>query len=159
MNLIGKLRAEGRDLFLKWVLLNVLALVFLTVGGLAYAHRIHGPSLVVVPLMLVVYSYAAAYAGRICWRAGDHDRSAWKLQRLLHEAEYLNFWVWLLQMMGMLTTVYGFWLLLTSGGTDQNLHDRILSGGGVALVGTWVGIFTSVILAASHRMIEHDLEG
>jgi hypothetical protein len=149
-------RTPRRELFLKWALLNALFAVLLVTLAVAYGGRVHGPSLVAAPLILAVYAYAASFAGRICWR-GESPRP-FEREKLLHEMRYLPYWAWVVQMLGIVSTVLGFWLLLSKGGGDQDLHDRILSGGGVALVGTFVGILTSLVITATHRMIEHDLE-
>lgn len=153
---MGSLR-PARPLFLKWALLNALAVIFLTVLGVEYHDQLRGAPLVVTPLILAVAVYASALGGRMCWRA--EGASPFARDRILHEARYLSFWAWVCQMVGILSTVIGFWLLLQGDGSTEQLGDRIQEGGGTALLGTFVGVLASLLLAMEHRLIEHDLEG
>ena len=139
-----------RKLFVKWALLNSLSLVFLGVLGILFGSKIHGPSVMAVPVILSIYGFAQYGAGRIAWNEQD--------RRLMHEARWLPFWAWIAQMVGILSTVYGFWRILTTSTTNEQLHANIQAGGGLALIGTFVGVYVSVILIATHRLIEHELE-
>jgi hypothetical protein len=150
---------------LKWALLNALSVVLLTVLAIEFHNRIHGVALAVVPVILLVGAYASSIGGRLCWRADNlkHDLRGMRhlatreRSLILHEAQYLEFFAWVCQMAGILSTVIGFFILISSGGDVTNLGNRIQSGGGTALLGTFVGVFVSLILALEHRLIEHDL--
>ena len=146
----------ARRLFLKWLLLNALAVVLLLAAGVEYHDRIQGSSLVVIPLILAVGAFASTTAGRLCWVVGNDGFDDNK--RVLHEARYLPFWAYTCQMLGILATVIGFWVLLSAGGEGTEIGDRVQEGGGVALLGTFAGVFVSLILVMEHRLIEHDLE-
>jgi hypothetical protein len=145
-----------RTLFLRWALLNVVAGMFLGSLGIRYGARVHGPSLVAVPLILAVWAYASAIGGRICWHTDGVLPGTRAAVKLAHDAKYVRHWAEQIQYMAMLSTVFGIWVLLTSQGGD--LHDRLLAGGGVAFSATFVGIFASLILMQTQRMIEHSLE-
>lgn len=148
---------RDRLLFVKWFFLNALTVVFLIAMTLAYGGRVHGPSLVAIPVILAVYAFAQFGAAKICWRANEvtaQTASAWAL---LHEAKFVRHWAEQVQYLAMLATVFGIWKLLTDQG--GNLHDRLINGGGVAFSATFVGVFASLFLMQTLRMIEHDLEG
>ena len=144
---------SSKTLFLKWCLLNSLAIVFLVYLASQYAGRLHGPSLIAVPVILLAYAWAQGIAGWICWRADNPQVSR---KWLLHEAKYVHHWAEQIQYLAMLATVFGIWTLLTDHG--GNLHDRLLNGGGVAFSATFTGIFCSLILMQCLRMIDNDLD-
>lgn len=147
------LGGRPRTLFLRWLLLNVFAVGFLAKMGLSYGGRIHGPSLIAIPVILFTFTHATRLAGLICWRSDDPLSLKTKL---LHDLKYVRHWAEQIQYMAMLSTIFGIWVLLTDKG--GNLHDRLLNGGGVAFSGTFVGIFASFILMQSQRMIEDELD-
>jgi len=149
--------ARSRKLFLHLTLLSALSALILVALGITYAKQISGPSLVVIPIILTVYALTLAYAGGLCWEADGASKA--QRERILHEADNITFWAWVVQMIGILGTVFGFWHILAKGGTDADLHARILDGGGVALTGTFVGVYCSIVLSRAYRMIEHDLRG
>lgn len=146
---------RARPLALRWALLNALAIVLLIVLGAEFHSHVRGATLVVVPVILLVGAYASLIGGRLSWRidGGDVTRL-----RALHEARYLEFWAWVTQMMGILATVIGFFILLSHSGADTtDLGTRIQVGGGTALLGTFVGVYVSLVLMMEHRLIEHEL--
>lgn len=157
-----------RPLFTKWALLNGLLAV--GVAGLAahYGSRVHGASLISIPAIVIAYLYASTLGGRIAWDADSTPRPnastrdyLWekRARDLLHRAHWLGFWAWTCQILGILSTVFGFWLLLSQGGDTTTLGHRIQNGGGVALTGTFVGILCSLALQMQQRLIEHDVGG
>lgn len=156
-------RFSDRPLTLKWALLNALAVVFLAALAARFHSSVHGATLVVVPVILALGAYASSIGGRLCWRgdtlgqAGSLTEVTSARRRILHEAVYLEFWAWVAQMTGILSTVIGFFILLSSASDVDSLGTRIQEGGGTALLGTFVGVYVSLILAMEHRLIEHDL--
>lgn len=152
-----RLNHKDRKLFTTWAFINCLTVVFLGAMAIVYGHKIHGPSLVIIPVILVVAAGASAFAGRICFELGERVTPKRK-EHLLHKAKWLTFWAWVTPMIGILGTVFGFWKLLTGGGSNSDIHARVQSGGGVALIGTFVGVVCSVVITGIHRMIEHELE-
>lgn len=155
MEILNFLRtSKSKPLFLKWTLLNALAIAFLGFLGSRYGNRIHGPSLIAIPVILAAYAWAAYLAARVCWFADDahpHQR-----RRFLHDLKNVHHWTEQIQYMAMLATVFGIWTLLTDKGGD--LHDRLVNNGGVAFSATFTGIFASLILKQVQRVIEDDLE-
>lgn len=155
--------SSDRVLFLKWLLLNALALVGFVALGVTEHGKVHGASRVAIPIILAVFAWASYGAGRICWAAGGLGEKAWidggrgDWEELLHDANWLSYWAYACQILGILSTVYGFWTLLAAGGSTADLGSRIQSGGGVALLGTFVGVLTSLVLTFEHRLIEHEL--
>lgn len=140
-----------KPLFLKWLLLQAVAILSIAAIGAAYGGRIHGISLAAIPIILATFTWATFLGGRACWWLGKNkDRTA------LREAQYLNFWGWVCQIEGILCTIFGFWVILTQGTDTEALGERIQNGGSVALAGTFVGVFCSMILAMEERMIEHE---
>lgn len=155
---------RGRPLFLKWLLLNSLAVVFLTVLATYFHGSLRGAPLIVVPVIVAIAAYASFLGGRLCWRTDSFLASEDTIEeilrarrRILHEARYLEFWAWVCQMTGILSTVIGFFILLSHSTDTASLGARIQSGGGTALLGTFVGVFASLVLSLEHRLIEHEL--
>ena len=147
-----------RSLFLKCVLVVSGTGVLLALLATKYAARVHGPSLVVVPIILIVMGRAAYEALRLAWAAEGKQQNFERVP-LIHSARWMNYWAWLSPMIGMMGTVMGIWLILTSnGGTTANLHDRLLNGGAVVFAGTFVGILGAVMITTLHRLIEDALD-
>lgn len=140
----------NRQLFLKWLLLQAAAVSVLIGLGAAYGSRLGGSSLVAVPLILTVLAGASSYAGYFIWRwpylAPADDRR--------NTLEWLSFSSWLCQMIGIMATVFGAWELLGGAGSAAELGERIQGGLGVALMGTFVGVFSSIVLELERRLIE-----
>jgi len=148
--------ARERTLFVKWALLNAVFIVFLVVLGLTFGGRVHGAPLVTIPVILAVTVWGSLYGGRLCWRAGDEGLTGGEAERIIHEAAYLDHWAWVAPMLGILSSIAGMSILLSSNDA-ANLSDRITSGGGGIFYGTFVGVLAMLLLKHEHRMIEHDL--
>ena len=149
---------RDRSLFLKWLLSNALAITVLAILGIVVGGRLHGAPLVAIPIILLIFAYANIRAGMICWKADGVKPGTPEAHRLLHESEWLRHWSWNAQTAGILCAVVGFFFILTGGGDNTDLHDRILQGG-IIFTGTFVGVFVSQVLEHIKRMIDHDLEG
>lgn len=141
----------SRPLFLKLLLIDALAVLGLAAVAAAYGHRLVGPSLVAVPAILIVYTAASAYAALLAWHTPG--RALW----VAHRLDFLPFAAWSCQILGIMATVFGFWVLLTSSGDAEALGARIQDGGGVALAGTFVGVACSLVLSVQERLIAHSL--
>lgn len=150
-----RLRGD-RPLLLHWLLYNVAAIAGLIALAVTYASKIHGPSVAVIAIIIIITFSASLFGGRLCW-ALDTDRRTFTRSKTIKNAEWITFWAWTTPMIGMMGTVFGFWRILTAGGTDTDLHDRILSGGGVALSGTFIGIISTIFLSLIHRLIDHEV--
>src|ERR687888_1681518 len=60
---------RGRPLFLRWVVLQAAVATILAAAALAYGGQLHGASLAMVPLILVLLAGASSYAGPLARRA------------------------------------------------------------------------------------------
>lgn len=144
----------SRPLFLRWLLINALALSFLVGMAVPYGHFLTGPSLVAVPVILLIGAAGSAHAGRICWWIDTHHANrAWAKKTV----ENVSFVSWACQIVGIMSTVFGFWIILGESGDTGSLGQQIKEGGGVALVGTFVGVFCSLVLALEERLIRHEV--
>lgn len=149
-----------RPLTLRWVLLNALLVTGLAVLAIEYGGRVHGASLLVVPVILAMYAFESFHGLRLCWRADQLPSELTVVaEKLLRETKDITFWAWNLQMTGILATIAGIWIIVTGTLDISTLGPRLLEGMGVALVGSFVGLLCSQALAAQHRWIERRLEG
>lgn len=135
---------------LRWILVQI-ALVFLLVGLAAvFGGRVHGVSLLAVPVILIVYAGFSVYGARLA-RYSDRGRDKTVQDRL----EWLEYGAWTCQMLGILATVAGFWIMFSEGADAEALLENIKSGVGIALMGTFVGVLCSKALALQERMLDH----
>lgn len=148
----------NRPLFLRWLLIQALAVAFLVALGVEYGHFVKGASFVALPVILVIGAAGAALSGRLCWALDTTPAKKSTLIRVEQGLENVSFASWACQIVGIMATVFGFWLLLGEASDTSSLGDRIQNGAGVALVGTFIGIFCSLLLAADERLIRHQLE-
>ena len=138
----------------KWFILNAASVVFLGTLAKFYGGNLRGAPLVGAIVIAAIFICGSLQGARLCSAVDDPFARS---KDVLHRASFLPFWAWLCQMAGILATLAGLEILLT--GTHGTLHDRLLSGGGIVFISTFVGVFTSVVLTAIHRIIEHELEG
>jgi len=149
----GDARA-GHPLFLRWALFQSVVVTLLTAGGLSYGGRLHGASLVVVPLILVVLAATSAYAGLLAWRC-DMGQS-------VHDGiRHLWFSAGACQLLGLLGTVAGFYAMFENGGGtaapgSTDLATRVTHGAGIALSATFVGILSSLVILVEHHVLDGD---
>lgn len=151
-------RVRDKSLFLKWALVNAVAAVFLIVLGVTFGGRIHGAPLFVIPVILLLAAYGSAYGGRLCWRADGVSPGGRTADRIIHESLYLDHYAWVCPMLGILSSIAGMSILLSSNDA-ATLADRISSGGGAIFYGTFVGVLAMLLLKHEQRMIEHELAG
>lgn len=144
-----------RTLFLKWSLLNFLAAVFFVSAGIEFHSRIDGGSRIAIPIILLLFASASAYAGKLCWRAGDPNLTPKSAQRILHDALYLEWFAYRSQIAGIIATLLGFYIIVSNG--DQGDFQTKLKGGAVALLGSFVGVLCSLILLQFERWLDHEL--
>jgi hypothetical protein len=60
-----------RPMFLRRVVLQSVVATLLLAGALAYGGRLHGASLLMVPMILVVLVGTSGFAGLLPWRLDD----------------------------------------------------------------------------------------
>lgn len=140
-----------RPLFAKWLVLQAAVVLGFAGMGYAFYTDVHGPSFVAIPAILALYAWGSATGARVIWGAPRKQPT-----RVIHEAKALNFWGWICQTTGILCTIAGFWRILATNQDINSLGDAIREGGGVALVGSFVGVVASQLLAAQERMIDHE---
>lgn len=143
-----------RKVFLKWCLLNALAAVFFITAGVVYHSKIDGGSKIAIPVILLLFASGSAYGGKLCWRADTAD--AFEAQQILHDALYLEWFAYRSQIAGIVATMLGFYVIISSGGTNSDFQTK-LGGGAVALLGSFVGVLCSLILLQIERWIDHEL--
>jgi hypothetical protein len=152
----------SRPTFLKVWLVLLAASVALGGAGVAYGGRLHGSALVVISVILAVFLAATFYASKIAWDSeaaikADGGVFTGYCDILMMRARWVYFAVWVCQIIGIMGTVFGFWVLLSDADTAATLQARIEEAGGVALGGTFVGVFCSLVLAIQHRILESRL--
>jgi hypothetical protein len=146
-----------KRLFMKWALLNAVFVVFLLSLAITFGGRVHGVALYVIPLILILGAYGSAYAGRLCWRADGVEPGSITARHIVHESLYLDHFGWVCPMLGILSSIAGMSVLLSSNDA-ATLGERVTSGGGGIFYGTFVGVLAMLVLKHEQRMIEHSLD-
>jgi hypothetical protein len=146
-------RLTTRPLFLRWVVLQSVVVTLLAATALAYGGRLHGASLVMVPVILAVLAGASGYAGLLAWR---RDVGVSPEDGLRH----LWFAAGTCQLLGLLGTVAGFYAMFNDGGgtsgseVSSDLAARVTHGASVALSATFVGILASLVILLEHHVLD-----
>jgi hypothetical protein len=154
--LAGPWRSRKRHvLFLRWVVLQAVVATLLGAVAIAYGDRLHGASLAMVPLILVVLAGASGYAGVLAWRSDEGVSPAGGLRHLWFAAGTC-------QLLGLLGTVAGFYTMFNQGGSaatstagaSSELATRVTHGAGVALSATFIGILASIVILLEHHVLD-----
>lgn len=159
----------SKPLFLKWALINVLAVVFaillVTAGFLA---GVHGPPLLATIAIGVVTVGYSAYGGYLAWRADaalpfnflPAVRQA-ALKDIAHDADHVFHAIWLCQILGIIGALLGYREMAhsSSNTTDptQAVHS-VFVGLGNGLTATLAGVLASLLFFALHRLIDHPVQ-
>jgi hypothetical protein len=144
-------------LFLRWVLFQSVVATLLVAAGLSYGGRLHGASLLVVPLILAVLAVTSGYAGLLAWRADEG-------QSVVGGLRHLWFAAGACQLLGLLGTVAGFYAMFENGNgsgagaatASSDLAARVTHGAGVALSATFVGILSSLVILIEHHVLDDE---
>lgn len=144
---------RDRPTFLRWLLLNAVTVSAVAALGAAFGGRVHGVAIFASAAICAAYLAGAVACGREAW-ASDAGAYSWEIA---HRLEWVSMAGWACQILGILSTVAGFWVIFSNGVDPQQLASRIESGAGVALTGTFLGILASLALALGHRIVEHSL--
>ncbi len=153
-----------RCLFLRWALINAVAIVLFVALGVGFLRRVGGAPLAVAALTVAVAAAVSAYAGLLCWRADKLLDSGLvrgdRHQNIVHDAEHVYFAVALCQLLGLVGAAVGFYLISTAGGAEgaSDAVHNIIAGLGAGLVATITGVLCSVVLAIEHHTLVHALE-
>lgn len=151
-----------RPVFLRWLLLNALAVAVSAATVAELASRLHGAARFAIPVIALIYVAGAYVSGRAAWETDLLPSPAAMVRKrlrdsILHQLENVSVLAWVAQVVGLLSTVAGFWIIFAgNAGSDPSaLSDRITNGAGVALTGTFAGVFVSLVLTLSQRVVEH----
>jgi MotA/TolQ/ExbB proton channel family protein len=146
--------SRRHPLFLRWVVLQAVVATLLAAAALAYGRQLHGASLAMVPLILVVLAGSSGYAGLLAWRSDDGASATGGLRHLWFAAGVC-------QLLGLLGTVAGFYAMFNNGGTasatasaSADLATRVTHGAGVALSATFIGILASIVILLEHHVLD-----
>jgi hypothetical protein len=143
----------GRPMFLRWVVLQSVVVTLLAAAALAYGGRLHGASLVMVPVILAVLAAASGYAGLLAWRLDGGTPTNGGLRHLWFAAGCC-------QLLGLLGTVAGFYAMFNDHGggstASGDLAARVTHGASVALSATFVGILSSIVVLLEHHVLDRE---
>lgn len=135
----------GKPLFLRWALINVLFIIALIVGRIAYHGHVRTGALIAISGVLATYLVANVQLGISTWEA-SHRRSV--------HARFLREAIALCPMIAMLGTVSGFLIAFT--GDASNVQQRV-AGASTGLTATFVGIAsTAVLMLLRHVLTNED---
>lgn len=151
--------------FLRWVWLNVAAVMFFVALGLAgFASGTHGAPLVALAVIFTVTVAMSGYAGRLCWRADQLPslgaRRHARATVIVHDAEHVFQAVAVCQILGLIGAILGY-REITSAAALPNATDavhQLTLGLGNGLTSTLAGVICSLLLWAEHHALTHALE-
>lgn len=176
-----------KPLFLKWMLINVLTTVGAVSGALIFESHvgtIGTTTRVAAGIIAVIYLAMSGYCGKLMWKLDtvydgenqtvDPDDAdtyfGWRkrqITKITHDSEHVYFSVSLLQILGLLGTVTGFLVVMLGGFSNLQNNDpasirtllqHVASGSATALLATFVGILTSVVLGLQHHLLMDSIE-
>ena len=144
-----------RTLFLRWVALQAVVATLIAAAAIAYGDQLHGASLVMVPLILIVLAGASGYGGLLAWRFDDGASAE-------GSPRHLWFATGVCQLLGLLGTVAGFYAMFNkvasvstaTAGASSDLASRVTHGAGVALSATFIGILASIVILLEHHVLD-----
>lgn len=135
-----------RPRFLRWALVNALALVAFATAAASYHGHVHTTGLVSVAIVLGVFAFASAYCGLLAWRsdgrAGGTDARA---------LEHVSFAIRVCPMLAMLGTASGFLIAFT--GSTEDVQQRV-AGASTGIVATVVGVACTIVLMLQRHLLD-----
>ena len=135
-----------RPRFLRWALVNSLALVAFATAAASYHGHVHTPGKVSVAIVLGVFALGSAYCGVLAWRAdepeGHHDPRA---------LEHVSFAIRVCPMLAMLGTASGFLIAFT--GSTEDVQQRV-AGASTGIVATVVGVACTIVLMLQRHLLD-----
>lgn len=142
-------------LFLKWLLFNVASIIGLVGAYLAFPPPIHGTSLLMVPLVLLVALGTSIFNGILCWRT---DKNAEKPEILIHDAEHVFFFGMVLQLLGLIGATVGYLVVNSAGQSNEDIATKAhtaFSGLALGLTATIIAVICSLLLLVQHHYLTH----
>lgn len=166
---MDRLRRNGRKgLFLRWELINVLALAF--AGGLAalgFVDGLHGAALAAT-IAIVIFTVAmSGYAGWLCWRAdliledrraGVGDKTA--TRSVMHDLNHIFHAIWVCQILGIVGALLGYRAEIQQAASQSDAQaaiTQVFSALGNGLTATLTGVLCSLLFFVEYRLLEHAL--
>ena len=157
-----------KRLFLRWTLINTLAVLLFGALALNFVHRASGAPLVVASATLAVAAAMSVYAGVLSWRA---DAVLERRQRtgpdgrdiaatLVHKAKHVGFAERTCQILGLVGAGVGFYIISQSGdaASASAAAEDIVDGLGQGLLATMTGVLASLVLSLEAHVLVHALE-
>jgi hypothetical protein len=136
----------SRPRFLRWSLVNALALVTFVAAAASYHGHVHAPGKVSAAIVLGVFALASAYCGLLAWRADE--RAGRTDARAL---EHVSFAIRVCPMLAMLGTASGFLIAFT--GSTEDVQQRV-AGASTGIVATVVGVACTIVLMLQRHLLD-----
>lgn len=157
-----------RRLFLRWLLINTLAVFLFVALAAAFVEKVSGAPLVVASATLALAAGMSIYAGLLSWQADaalERRRhvapgSADVAGRLIHKAKHVGFAERTCQILGLVGAGVGFYIISQSGdaASASAAAKDIVDGLGQGLLATMTGVLASLVLALEAHLLVHALE-
>jgi hypothetical protein len=138
---------RDRPLFLRWALVNALALIAFVAAAVSYHGHVHTVGKVAAGMVLVVFVGASGYCGLLAWRSDEKGARRVDLRGLEHVALAIR----VCPMIAMLGTASGFLIAFT--GTTENVQQRV-AGASTGIVATVIGVACTIVLMLQRHMLD-----
>jgi hypothetical protein len=157
-----------KRLFLRWTLINTLAVLLFVALGVSFVHKVSGAPLVVASTTLTFAAAMSAYAGYLSWKAdvlldsGQVKRREFPdlAGKLIHKAKHVGFAERTCQILGLVGAGVGFYIISQSGdvASASEAATDIIDGLGQGLLATLTGVLASLVLSLEAHLLVHALE-
>ena len=143
----ARVASTDRPLFLRWALVNALALVAFITATTSYHGHVHTVGKVSAGIVLVVFALASGYCGLLAWRADGRVSGGADVRGLDH----VSFAIRVCPMLAMLGTASGF-LIAFTGSTDD-VQQRV-AGASTGIIATVVGVACTIVLMLQRHLLD-----
>lgn len=162
-------KTDKKPLFLRWALINVLAVAFgVILSLLGFTHGVHGAPLVATISIVLVSAGMSLYGGTLAWRADEALPFApvpairqSELKDIAHDADHIFHAIWLCQILGIVGALLGYRELAQASGSTTDptaaIHN-VFVGLGNGLTATLAGVLASLLFFVLHRLIDHPVQ-
>jgi hypothetical protein len=161
-------RSMTRRLFLRWMLINTLAVLLFIALGVSFVHKVSGAPLVVAATTLAFAAAMSVYAGYLSWKAdilldgrptGSREFRR-RASTLVHNAKHVGFAERTCQILGLVGAGVGFYIISTAGefSNANKAAQNIIDGLGQGLLATLTGVLASLVLSVEAHLLVHALE-
>lgn len=138
---------KRRPVFLRWALVNSLAVVAFLAAALSYHGDIHTVGRAAAALVLGVFTLASAYCGVLAWRADTVAARGVDARSL----EHVGLAIRVCPMLAMLGTASGF--LIAFSGSAEDVQQRV-AGASTGIVATVVGVACTIVLMLERHLLD-----